>query len=249
MKINESASIEVAMHQQAREACQTVMQYINDHEPYREITLGNYGDYYVYLSRAMRLDDAIETRGQLDFLLLIGQHQPNTYGMSGALMNLGTTVFGCDQAIIIYGMRQDTLDEMRRTVNSTSFIQVFQHEFLHLLDRIRTKGQITTKTNVDPHNQTQYYNDPAEFNAYYHDIATEMLEVIHYAETDPENVADYMNLYGLTGDWRRDIPSMLTKNLMTRRFTTSLTPDRRRALMRRLYRLHQRMIEVVHAHQ
>ena len=223
------------MYQQAREACQKVMRYVYDgHEPEREVNWRG-KDFYVYRSHDVGIEQ--------NFLIWIGPRQENTIGMSGMLVTFNTTIFDADRAIIIWGMQGNTLKQLRSTVNSTAFMTVFEHEFLHLLDSDRTDRRIISKKPVDSTDHDRYYNDPAEFNAYYHDIAKEMMAVIAAAEKAPEDAKDYMDLSGLTGDWKKDIAGMLTKDLAAQRFTKSLRPERRRALMRRLYRLHQRMIE------
>ena len=237
-EITESASLDVTMHRQVSDACRTVMDYIyRGNEPYAEVTFGDMGEFYVFLSRTMGLED--------DFLLAIGVRNPHAIGMSGALSNFSRSVFGYDRGIFIHGMRRFTTEDMRATINSTSFIEVFQHEFLHLLDIHRTSGRITARNRIDAHNHAQYYNDPAEFNAYLHDAARPMLDVIQAAKTTPHDARDYMSLFGLSGDPRDDIAQLLTRNMLLRRFVKSLTPNRRRSLLRRLYLLHQRMTEVV----
>ena len=236
----DSATTEVSMYQQARQACHKVTHWVYDgHEPDREVNWRG-KDFYVYHSHEMGIEQ--------NFLIWIGPHQENTIGLSGMMVTFHEPVFGADRAIIVWGMRGNTLAQLRSTVLSTEFMKVFEHEFLHLLDADRTNSRITARGLVDPRNHDQYYNDPAEFNAYYHDIAKGMLAVIDTAAKEPEDAREYMELFGMTGDWKKDIAGMLTKDLAVQRFTKSLRPERRRALMRRLYRLHQQMIEAIHAH-
>jgi hypothetical protein len=232
----DSATTEVSMYQQAREACHKVTHYVYDgHEPEREVNWRD-KDFYVYHSHNMGIEQ--------DFLIWIGPRQEHTVGMSGMYANFSKPIFGSNRVIIIWGMRgrPNTLQELRATVNSTNFLTVFEHEFLHLLDADRTKNGIMKRTYPDASDHDRYYNDPAEFNAYYHDIAKDMMAVIDAAAKSPEDAKDYMELFGMTGNWQDDIPRMLTHDLATQRFVKSLRPERRRALMRRLYRLHQQMI-------
>jgi hypothetical protein len=238
MRIRESANLEIDMHRQVRKAYQQVSQYIyKKHEPDYDIELGKKGDFYVYSSRSMGVHG--------DFLLLIGLRRPNTIGMSGALMAFNEGIFDMHRGIAIYGMRELTMDDLYSTVNSTSFLEVFEHEYLHLLDIDRTNGRITAKNSPDTRT-ADYYNDPAEFNAFYHDLAKPMLDAIRNINDEPQYTKDILDLYNITGDYRHDIAGMMTANVHTRRFATSLTPERRRSLLRRLYGLYQQLLTVAH---
>jgi hypothetical protein len=241
MRIKESASDDVAMHREVRRVYQLISQYIyKKNEPDYDLELGKQGEFYVYSSRSMGIDR--------DFLLLIGLRKPNTVGVSGALMTFSEGVLGFHRGIAVYGMRQMTMDDLYSTVNSTSFLEVFEHEYLHLLDVDRTNGRITAKNS--PNTRTaDYYNDPAEFNAFYHDLAKPMLDAIRNINDEPQYAQDILDLHDITGDYDHDIAHMMTANLHTRRFTASLTPERRRSLLRRLYNLHQQLMTVAHAHQ
>jgi hypothetical protein len=229
----DSATTEVSMYQQAREACQKFMRYVHDgNKPQRELNWRG-SDFYLFHSHDIGIEQ--------NFLIWIGPHQEGTIGMSGMYATFSQPVFASSRAIIIWGMAANTLKHLRSTVLSTEFMKVFEHEFLHLLDADRTNRGISKRGPIDASNHDQYYNDPGEFNAYYHDIAKDMMAVI--AEKDPESAKFYMEMSGLTGDWKTDIPHMLTKDSAVQRFTKSLRPERRRALMRRLYRLYQQMIQ------
>lgn len=240
----DSVTTEMSMQRQARQAANVVIQHVyHGHQPYQGIEIVDddrslSGDFYVYRSK--------EDLGlHLDFLLLIGVRQPNTVGMSGAVAGLGQDVFGYETAIAIYCMQQFGMDQLRRSVNSVGFMQTFEHEYLHLLDNQRTDNRIIGK-DVDPKDdRAGYYNDPAEFNAYYHDIAKDMMAVIDAAAEKPEDAKDYFDLYGFTGDWKSDLSHLLMKNVYTQSFVKHLTPERRKALLRRLYRLYQTLLETL----
>lgn len=229
------------MHQEVRKAYKQVSQYIYaKHEPDFDLELGSKGEYYVYSSRSMKVDG--------DFLLLIGLRHPHAYGMSGAVMTFDDAVFGMHRGIAIYGMRKMTMEDLHSTVNSTSFLTVFEHEYLHLLDIDRTNGRITAKKPPDTR-KADYYNDPAEFNAFYHDLAKPLLDAIRNIQDEPQYTKDILYLHDITGDFRQDIAQMMTASVHTQRFTASLTPERRRSLLRRLYGLYQQMMAAAHAQQ
>lgn len=239
--IAESAEQEIAMNQQVRQASRTVMERIyHGQDPYHEIELGGHGDFYVYRSREdLGLD--------LEFLLMLGVRKSMTIGMSGMVMDFGQDVFGYRKGLAIYCMQNFSIDEMRRTVNSVGFMQTIEHEFLHMLDNARTQDRIVARGEIDTrNNKAGYYNDPAEFNAYYHDIAKDMMAVIAAAQANPEEAKDYLDLYGFTGEWQADLRRLVSKNVYTQSFVQHLTPERRKALLKRLYRLHQQMMTTLH---
>ena len=232
----ESPTDETAMYQQVHQASTTVIQAIyRGSRPFHEVELGSYGDFYAYRSREdLGLDKA--------FLLMIGLRRAKTLGMSGMVLNLGQSVFGYERGMAIYCMSEFTVENMRATVNSVGFMKTFEHEYLHLLDNERTQDRIVPKsvdTRADP---AGYYNSPAEFNAYYHDMAKNLLAVITAAKANPQEAQDYFDLYGFSGDWKADLSRLLTQDQYTKKFVSLLTPERRKALLRRLYRLYEQML-------
>ena len=236
----ESAADEMAMYKQVRQAANTVVRDIyRGAKPFHEIELGSYGDFYAYRSREdLGLDKA--------FLLMLGVRRNNTVGMSGMVVDFGQSVFGYEKGVAIYCMSEFSLTNMRTTVNSVGFIKVFEHEFLHMLDNERTADRIVTPT--DPKaNPAGYYNSPAEFNAYYHDIAKNLLAVIEQINAHPHEAQDYLDLYGFSGEWKADLSHLLIQDVYAQRFVQSLTPERKKALLRRLYRLYQQMLDSLSA--
>lgn len=238
--IFESTDQELTMNRQVRYASRIVLNWIHRGlPPYHQIELSGYGDYYVYRSRE---DFGLDH----DFLLLLGVRKSMAVGISGMVMDFGQDVFGYQTGLAIYCMQQFNIDEMRKTVNSVGFMHVFEHEYLHMLDNARTQNRIVARVGSDPRtNKSGYYNDPAEFNAYYHDIAKDMMAVIEAAQTNPEDAKDYLDLFGFTGHWQTDLKRLLTKDVYAQSFVQHLTPERRKALIRRLYRLHHQMIHAV----
>lgn len=242
----DSVTTEMAMQRQARRAANVIIKHVYDgHQPHRHVEIGGEGltgDFYVYRSKEdLGLD--------LGFLLLIGVRQHETVGMSGMVVGFGEDVLGYETGIAIFCMQRFSMEQLRSSVNSVGFMQTFEHEYLHLLDNQRTDNRIIGGNRTDPKdNRAAYYNDPAEFNAYYHDIAKDMMAVIDAAAEKPEDAKDYFDLYGFTGDWKSDLSRLLMKNVYTQSFVKHLTPERRKALLRRLYRLYQTLLEML-AHQ
>jgi hypothetical protein len=212
------------------------MHYVYDgNAPHGHTNIPEYGQFFIYRSEDVGLAEPM--------LILIGLRKPNAIGISGMVVRFKTPFVGHERGIMIHGMRTFTEDAMRSTVNSTDFITVFEHEYIHMLDNNRTGDAIKAP---DSSNAKEYFNDPGEFNARYHDMAKSMLAVIQAAKDEPQNVQDYVDIYGITGDWKRDLSATLTVDRHARRFVENLTPERRRALLKRLYRLHQTMMSLVH---
>jgi len=229
----ESPADETAAYQQVRRAASTVMQHVyHGGQPFHEVELESFGDFYAYRSRE---DFGLES----SFLLMIGLRRQSTQAMSGMVVDFGQSVFGYQKGMLIYCMSQFTVENMRTVVNTVGFMKVFEHEFLHMLDNTRTADRIVSPT--DPQNDPAgYYNSPSEYNAYYHDIAKNLLAVI---AANPQDARDTFDLYGFSGDWKTDLSGLLTHDHYVQRFVASLHPERRKALLRRLYRLYQQMLQ------
>lgn len=175
--------------------------------------------------------------------ILLGMKEKNTVGMSGivATIPLGILTPQSDRCIGIMGMREFTEEGARILVMSTEFVSTIRHEFIHLYDNF--SGRISLKS-VDSLNKTQYYNDAGEFNAYYHDM-TDMLTSIASAAEQAESPKDYADLYGFTGDFNKDLRKMCEHDIHTRAFWKWLTDDRRKALLRRIYKLHKHVADLI----
>lgn len=236
----ESSADEMAMYQQVRQASHAVVHAIyRGSKPFREVELGTFGDFYTYRSRE---DFGLD----VGFLLLIGLRKKAAVGMSGMVVDFGQLVFGYQKGLAIDCMSEFSVTNMRTMANSVGFMKVFEHEYLHMLDNRRTADRIVTLT--DPKNDPAgYYNSPAEFNAYYHDIAKNMLAVIAAANAKPQEARDYFDLYGFSGEWKADLSLLLSDDVYAQKFVSLLTPERRKALLRRLYRLYQQMLQAVSA--
>lgn len=234
----EAVSGELAMAHQARRASHIFTMYVyKGNPPYKEVEWGNHGKVFVFRSDDVGIDKPM--------LILIGMKEPRAIGLSGGVYRFSTPIFGYDRAIMVSGMREFTQEELRRVATGTNFIEVFGHEYIHVLDADRTSGRIM-KGIAGPEDQTAYFNDPAEFNAFYHDVARPLLDLIKVITTDPEYFDDYLGLYGFNGDWKHDLSYMLTRDGIIRRFVATLTATRRRSLLKRLYRLYLTMKQIVH---
>ena len=175
--------------------------------------------------------------------ILLGMQEESTRGMSGivATLPLGSLTPQTDRCIGIMGMRDYTLEGARTLVMSTEFVATIRHEFIHLFDNFG--GRISLKS-IDSLDNAQYYNDTAEFNAFYHDM-TDMLTSIASAAEHAESPKDYADLYGFTGDFNKDLRKMCDHDFHTKAFWKWLTDDRRKALLRRIYKLHKHVADLI----
>lgn len=185
--------------------------------------------------------------GYEDVALLFGLEKPGSHDMSGDACNLDGVVMGrFRRAIIIHGLDHVTAEDVRSLVNSTEFLQLFHHEFMHIQDYIRSNDGILKGGSKFSQGDKAYYNDPAEFNAYFHEVADRLTHMISEMKgVTSQERKELFDLFNLTGNFSKDI-ARLTKgtNAHTQKFLQWLTEDRRRALIKRLYKLHQEMMRL-----
>lgn len=119
------------------------------------------------------------------------------------------------------------------------------HELIHYIDSkrnaIQPKSYELDDGTID---NDKYYNDPSEFNAFFTNIAERYLDFLRVTIDDPKYRKDYAVLYGISEDFTSNLKTFMTdsRNAHIRRFIKHLTSDRRKALIRRLYKLHEEVI-------
>jgi hypothetical protein len=243
--ISESPEQDGAMASQAQAAASTVLHAIvADPKPEHEVELGKYGDFFLYNPKALGLTKDYPELS--DLAVMIGKPQKNAIGNSGAVMNFGETILGkYSHAIIIYCVRELTEEGVRKWTNSTSFLEIFAHEFMHVLDNKRTNNAIIPRGGSKAFSdQNAYYNSASEFNAYYHDIVASLTSFIR---SNPDDLVDMADLYNFSGDFRKDLPNLLQRNMYTQSFVKWLRDDRRKALLKRIYKLYDHVSGLVKA--
>jgi hypothetical protein len=245
--LNESPTNDAAMAKQAHAATMMITRGI-----YGGITaqhfveLAGHGDFLIWSAKSLGLTD-IDPRLS-NFCVMLGPKNPNALGLSGAVFRYEPSLFGqYNRCVVVYGLKANWLlapnQAAKDLVNSTSFIKVMAHEFIHVLDSLRASKIIDRQTSHpdSDENKRKYYNDPAEFNAYYHDIV-DMLTDIANAGDDAK---DYADLHGFTGNFKTDLGFMLGRDIYTRSFMKWLLAPRHRALLRRIYKMHQHVIQLL----
>lgn len=210
-------------------------------EPDAEITLAGQGTFYLFDHDTLGLDDDLH-----DVAFMFTLRNKAAVGVSGAYATFRDgegrpiTLLGrYRRGVILYGLRQMSEDALQAFAGSVDFLRVIQHELVHLRDSARTRW-LTVRPPLDATDRATYYNDPAEFNAYYHEVVANLTDM---ATARPDELADHADLHGFTGDFKRDLVALLHGDRSTRAFLQWLTDDRRKALLRRVYKLHQHVAE------
>ena len=242
-QIIESIDSEISMATQAHDLAMRVINsiYSGDAKIQHWVEVSGMGEYYLYSPKSVGIDKEFP-----DMAFLVGLKNPRAIGNSGGAWNFSSPVLGYTRAVSINGMSKMSEDAAKNLLNSTSAIAILRHEFMHVLDMKRTSGDIIQSGKIsDASNRKEYYNDPSEFNAYYHDIADVLIGVIR--DSQGNTINELADLYGITGDFRTDLITMMNQDIHTRAFVKWLSDDNRKSFLRRLYRLHARVVEMMKA--
>jgi len=116
------------------------------------------------------------------------------------------------------------------------------HEYIHYLDSFRIKTM--SKNIVDATDKEKYYNNPIEFNAYYHNVADNLMSFIHQAEylNSREQIKDLMNYYGVKENFTETLNEILKNDFSD--FMEKLNQRNKRAIYKRLYTLYKKAIDL-----
>jgi hypothetical protein len=126
---------------------------------------------------------------------------------------------------------------------------VLIHELIHYLDSARNSTMYSKSTGEDKQGKAEYYNDPAEFNAFFHNLAQPLLAFLEAARNDAglPGLTQFAKAQGIDLDFKETLAMLIQRaqgqaNPALKRYWTYLLPDRRRRVIRRLYALHQQVI-------
>jgi hypothetical protein len=152
------------------------------------------------------------------------------------------------QVVVIYGLREVNNFGGGILATEPTFVRVLAHEFLHMLDILRLDN-IEVKPDpvgnyMDRIDPQRYFNKPLEYNARFHDLVSSLTSV---GASAPEERLDLADEVGLTGDFKKDLEHLLKPQDRdgTDEFLKWLTEPRRKALLRRLYKLYQHVWALV----
>lgn len=129
----------------------------------------------------------------------------------------------------------------------------FRHEFQHIMDMERHKKTVhvsydhakVVSGTASKDEIRQYYNNPTEYNAYFHNIAEPLLRILRLAE---ENHIDDAKKSGepIDSDFKRYYQQMVWNMSSTNAsVAANMNPSYRKKMLKRLYVLHQAVIEIV----
>ncbi len=180
-----------------------------------------------------------------NWIIMIGLKTSNKSVFDGAIwkINDGRWMGKYTRVLVVYALDKYNVDSLKKCVNTTSFLETFMHEFIHLIDDQRTQGRINAREPEDPKtNRSGYLNDPAEFNAYFHQFAHNWLNCLAETQEHPEDLADLMDLYGISGNFEIDLKKLVNQSHYSKVFFKTLDETRRKSILRRLYRLYQEIL-------
>jgi hypothetical protein len=126
---------------------------------------------------------------------------------------------------------------------------VLIHELTHYIDAARNPTMHTKSTGEDKQGRTEYYNDPAEFNAFFTNLAQPLLAFLHavHSDPDPTGLAQFAKAHGLNADFKETLAGLIQRaqgqaSPALKRYWAHLLPDRRKRVIRRLFMLHQQVV-------
>lgn len=139
----------------------------------------------------------------------------------------------------------DTDKAAERIIHGYHVHDVLIHEITHYLDSKRNPAFFGGKDNEDD-GRSGYYNNPNEFNAYFTNLAYPLLHFLNLVEEggSAERLASVLKI---SRDFKANLEMMVRRaatkpNGAYKRFYEKLDQRNRRALMKRLYALHQQVI-------
>jgi hypothetical protein len=243
----EDVQSDVSAHAKANKARFAVMSYVYDKQTYDFQVQYKGRDYYAIAGDTVGLDRIVENH---DMLIMIGLKDPRAVGLSGMYIEFTKPIEGkYRRAIAVECMSKMSIESMVQSVNSTAFMPVFEHEFIHFLDSQRTNGKVYSLP-YDSKDRNKYFNHDMEFNAFFHNVATDLLSLIRDVKDVPEaNQAafarDLADLYGIEPDFKLTLRMAGAKGRVEKEFMKWLRDDRRKRLVARLYKLHQEVVKLM----
>lgn len=159
--------------------------------------------------------------------------------------------------ITIYCLDQipDTIDHISQAVKTIIHNQVINvvilHELIHYLDNKRHEfiGKAKGNNEDDRSNTSdaEYYNRPHELNAYYNNLAEPLLHTLLVSETNIEAAKRLAKGLHIDKDFLKTFKMLFSSghagNYITKKFYDNLTPQLKKNIVRRLYLLHQELVE------
>jgi len=190
--------------------------------------------YFIYFPSTLNMEELPTT------LFCLKQIENNTItGMAGKLTQKMFDIY--DQIIIINCLKTFNIEAIIQVSNNAKFISILKHELTHCFDIKRTSGNILNK-NIDIENNKNYFNDDAEFNAYYNDFASKLLSIAKMKNS--ENFDKIFKEAGFNGDFYHDISKLIIDaDLSVQNFLDWISQKNHKKLLKRIYKLHSFIME------
>jgi hypothetical protein len=171
------------------------------------------------------------------------------FGLTGKAIAWNETRHGCNYAVVIDALGTTT-QQILNTLSADRTAAIFRHEFIHIMDYKRYKGDIFKRqgrngpqyTDDDTEEKkkaetSRYHNSPEELNAFFHNLAEPLLNQHRFVKDDPESAEFFDPLPANFSDYLAKVTKAL--HGPTRRFWDDLSEQNRRKVTSRLYRLFQ----------
>lgn len=233
----ENARDDIAYNKQAREFVRKIV----------GIFLDDQAEYFGYWMKLIRLSGNIYASMEIDGILVLFHRSPKHYTIGGAFSKLQTS----KQPIIIVKMLGDTfrtgedlISLAKDVIYNRTIHKVLEHEYIHYLDSFRIPNMLEPKSNssaqsdedLPKRDDNKYYNDPVEFNAYYHNAVGHLMTFINAAKKgDPDRLA---KIFNVSDDFKSTMEKVLSKNgCHEKEFLKTLNSRNKKAFYKRLYGL------------
>jgi hypothetical protein len=233
----ENAKDDIGYNKQAKEFVSKIV----------KIFLNEDAAYYGYGMKLLRIDGKIYATLDIDDIKVMFLRGPNFYTVGGAFSKFQNS----KQPVIIVkllgdpfrtGLDLETL--AKEVVHDNKIHRVLEHEYIHYLDSFRIPNMLDAKSNsseqsdgeLPKRNDDKYYNDPVEFNAYYHNSVSHLMAFINAAKKgDPDRLA---KIFGITDNFKNTMEKVLSKNgYHENDFLKTLNSRNKKAFYKRLYGL------------
>ena len=154
--------------------------------------------------------------------------------------------------ITVYGFTdlENTEQVAKDIIYKKPIHNVIQHELVHYFDNKRNPKMLN-QTNKAETGTNAYFNNPEEFNAYYTNLAHPLLHFIRAmrsGEINDDETKRFAKALDIGKDFMENVKMMIDRAAgqsggAVKKFYQTLNKRNRRALLKRLYGLHQQVLQ------
>jgi len=249
LDIIEDVSLDITYHKHAVEIVNKIVQFFmnsGEYKDYNKFKFSRFGGMKtVYLwisSQDMGINENFR-------LLITGKDQADFTGSATTFensdLNCITLVFPNKKFPDgFFNNTQNTIDFCINEITYNRKIHsILKHEFIHMFDNDRNPS-IYSK-NSDNETTKEYFNNPSEFNAFYHNVVEHLMSYINTVEKSPDRIDELRKMFKITNDFKQTIKLCLDKApWIATEFFNNLTSRNKQALYKRLYKLYDYAIHL-----